>query len=579
LNALGAVFPDVRAEVFREMLSSVSETSRLQIVTESLLKNKAQYVQGRWRVPEQDSQARNHAVSNELPPDERFRTAPYISAVKATLYQEFQGLSHSTIKAVLAEHNYSYVHTRNALVALSQQSWRYSLTRILYRRRIFAPDQPPFIEWRVVPNGAKLPLLISTRCAELDHELQQFYLAPILTERLKAQISSDRELAEKLNEEEAEHANATFDCECCFTASAFEHITVCDDGEHYICARCIRHTVTEAVYGQGWARSIDSNRTLLRCVAPSSNNGAECQGCIPSESLYRALSSESGGSDILAKFEERLAAESIAKARLPLLKCPFCVYAEFEDVATQQPAKPTRRQQSTLTFIAVFIVGLCLLDLCLDINSAKVASIVSVMFLATWQRFLMPESNSSIDLPDPDQRHHGRKFTCRNPACSRLSCLTCLAPWVDVHICYQSSRQALRTYVESAVTEAIKRTCPQCNLAFVKSAGCNKLICVCGYTMCYVCRGEIGTEGYAHFCQHFRPVLGQQCQECNKCDLYRVEDEDVVIQRAKDKAVKEWKERENASQAQANGATGWNAEEEADGVGLTVVSRRNASWL
>jgi hypothetical protein len=30
------------------------------------------------------------------------------------------------------------------------------------------------------------------------------------------------------------------------------------------------------------------------------------------------------------------------------------------------------------------------------------------------------------------------------------------------------------------------------------------------------------------------------CRECQKCDLYRVEDEDRVVKRAKDKAEREW---------------------------------------
>lgn len=33
-----------------------------------------------------------------------------------------------------------------------------------------------------------------------------------------------------------------------------------------------------------------------------------------------------------------------------------------------------------------------------------------------------------------------------------------------------------------------------------------QMVCRCGTATCYVCRKEIGDEGYAHFCQHFRPV-------------------------------------------------------------------------
>jgi len=89
------------------------------------------------------------------------------------------------------------------------------------------------------------------------------------------------------------------------------------------------------------------------------------------------------------------------------------------------------------------------------------------------------------------------------------------------------------------MTGAVKRTCPKCNVSFVKSAGCNKLVCVCGYQMCYLCRADISKDGYQHFCQHFR-VAGGACKECEKCDLYRNEDDVVVIKKAREKAEKEW---------------------------------------
>jgi len=59
--------------------------------------------------------------------------------------------------------------------------------------------------------------------------------------------------------------------------------------------------------------------------------------------------------------------------------------------------------------------------------------------------------------------------------------------------------------------------------------------------MCYVCRKDIGNgEGYRHFCEHFRPTGGRGCGQCNKCDLYRCEDEEVVVRKAKEEAEKRW---------------------------------------
>jgi hypothetical protein len=62
--------------------------------------------------------------------------------------------------------------------------------------------------------------------------------------------------------------------------------------------------------------------------------------------------------------------------------------------------------------------------------------------------------------------------------------------------------------------------------------------------MCYICRADVGREGYGHFCQHFRPEgrEGGGCKECGRCDLYLEEEEGVVVERARQKAVAEWRE-------------------------------------
>jgi hypothetical protein len=66
--------------------------------------------------------------------------------------------------------------------------------------------------------------------------------------------------------------------------------------------------------------------------------------------------------------------------------------------------------------------------------------------------------------------------------------------------------------------------------------------------MCYVCRKDIGNgEGYRHFCEHFRPNGGRSCTECSKCDLYRCEDDEVVVKKAKEEAERQWMEKEGTS--------------------------------
>lgn len=46
----------------------------------------------------------------------------------------------------------------------------------------------------------------------------------------------------------------------------------------------------------------------------------------------------------------------------------------------------------------------------------------------------------------------------------------------------------MRTFIEAKLSEAMLRTCHTCNKRFMKETGCNKMTCVCGASMCYVCR-------------------------------------------------------------------------------------------
>lgn len=85
--------------------------------------------------------------------------------------------------------------------------------------------------------------------------------------------------------------------------------------------------------------------------------------------------------------------------------------------------------------------------------------------------------------------------------------------------------------------------------------------------MCYVCRMPIGSEGYAHFCQHFRGESpGGKCMECDKCDLYRVEDDAILLRRAAEHAERLWRERE-----------GWAASPSTSSAAKTVHKRKRGT--
>lgn len=544
LAALVELFPDVQPEVFREMLLSISKESRLQVVTEQLLKKRATYVNGRLRPTRRGdaTAAQSHVARRQddepLPPEDTFRGENYRKAVKQLLYLEFKNLSHSTIRGVMAEHNDSYTMSRPTLQQISAKSWRFSISALWTKRSpAGGAGDHAALHWHAdAPGVDPLPSVKRTGSAVLDRELHDLFVEPLLVKRQQERVKADHVYANQINEAEAEEVGAVFDCECCYSSVPFEQIATCNDGSHYLCFDCISRTTNEAVYGQGWARSADLERMTLRCFAPALQ---ECHGAIPSALMKRALSD-----DVWLAFQTRATSDAVTKSQLPLQRCPFCIYGEVDE--TPAPRLRNGRQiayhilQKSSPGVQGIFFGCLLLAFFLTIPFLLLASFVYLL-----SAIFPPAANTLQQAwTRVHKRRRGLKFRCLNPECTKTSCTRCLAPWRDPHTCFETEKTSLRTAIESSATAAIKRTCPKCHLSFVKSSGCNKLVCNCGYTMCYVCRGEITSkEGYTHFCQHFRPH-GGRCSECERCDLYGDEDEADAIRKAAEKAEKSWREKE-----------------------------------
>ncbi|KAM0718658.1 hypothetical protein Q7P37_005729 [Cladosporium fusiforme] len=552
LATLVELFPDVQAEVFREMLLSISKESRLQVVTEQLLKKRANYVNGRLRPAKTGDNStaatatRNTTDGDPLPPEETFRGESYRKAVKQLLYLEFKNLSHSTIRGVMAEHNDSYTMSRPTLQQLSAKSWRFSISSLWTKRSpTGSTGDHVSLHWHTDPTGNDpIPSVKRTGSAMLDGELYHLFVEPILTQRERERLLTDQNYANQLNEAEAEELGALFDCECCYSSVPFEQIAACSEGSHYLCFDCISRTTHEAVYGQGWARIAELERTTIRCFAPASQ---ECQSTIPAGLVQRALSD-----DVWQAFQNRVTADALNKSCVPLQKCPFCIYGEVDET----PAPRLRNVRQIAHHLShrsgfgvqSFFLGLLFLTSCLTLPVLILASFLYILttvfppasrtFQQSWTRV--------------HKQRRGLKFRCQNSECGKTSCTRCLAPWRDPHACFETERISLRTAIEASATAAIKRTCPKCHLSFVKSSGCNKLVCNCGYTMCYICRAEITSkEGYSHFCQHFRPH-GGRCSECERCDLYGDEDEGDAIRKAAEGAEKMWRDKEGMEMAGGN---------------------------
>ncbi|PIA93015.1 E3 ubiquitin-protein ligase [Cercospora beticola] len=552
LLALVDIFPDVQPEVFREMLVSVSEESRLQIVTEHLLVKKAKWAKGRYRTPRGTKRVATPttAAVETRPRDvELFRSEAYKDAVKQVFYQEFKTLSKSTVRGVLAEQNFSYTLARPVLQQVAAKSWRFSLTSFWTRRATDDATEVrnhPFIVWQSLGDSeaSPAPAVRRTGSSQLDHELHELFVAPILKKQEQERARIDYEVASKLNEDEAEELEALFDCECCYSSVTFEKLATCDDACHVLCLECIKRTVNEALYGQGWARAADMKIATVRCFA-----SAECPGNIPKALLYRALTEGQDNEDVWNEFQARVSSEALLQSGLSLQRCPFCSYAEIQEYPKPRLKQPMAVWEHVARYAppGVQLIFLTFI-MALSLFTAPLLALGSALWLLIR---LIPPAAAVLDrsILRIQKRRQNLKFVCRHPKCLRISCIRCTALWNDPHNCFESEKTSLRTAIETSATAAVKRTCPKCMLSFVKSSGCNKLVCNCGYTMCYICRSEITSrEGYAHFCQHFRPN-GGKCAECERCDLYGDEDEEAAIRRAAEAAEKAWREQEDGKAA------------------------------
>lgn len=63
--------------------------------------------------------------------------------------------------------------------------------------------------------------------------------------------------------------------------------------------------------------------------------------------------------------------------------------------------------------------------------------------------------------------------------------------------CNEIKSNIARLHLEEKMTEALVRKCYRCGRTFFKEDGCNKMTCLCGAQMCYICDEPI--SNYGHF--------------------------------------------------------------------------------
>ncbi|KAI8923690.1 hypothetical protein BC831DRAFT_25202 [Entophlyctis helioformis] len=113
------------------------------------------------------------------------------------------------------------------------------------------------------------------------------------------------------------------------------------------------------------------------------------------------------------------------------------------------------------------------------------------------------EYSAIMDQPADEEPH----FQCQADACRTKSCRKCKKVSHHPDSCTDAEMGDIVHQLAEAMTNGLVRECPACKRKFLKEYGCNKMVCICGQYMCYVCRKPI--TGYDHFGNP--PVPGSPC--------------------------------------------------------------------
>ncbi|KAL0137965.1 hypothetical protein V8B55DRAFT_1533700 [Mucor lusitanicus] len=425
----------------------------------------------------------------KMDPSEGIRSEKYKRQAQLQLMKDYPQIWKSSIRAVLAENNWDYIHSFDQLKEMGSGGFWNTVRNF-------------FLHWSAASH-------VSAQQGHItDHHLLE-QLKQLNQRATDVQIQDDKHLAQKINMIEYTDNQQLMTCDCCYGDYTFEQLSFCTEGDHAFCHDCINHYMSEGLFGQGALRG----QSRIQCIASTD----ECEGCLSTQMLQRVVTE-----DVWKAYENALL-EDCCQHQEQRIQCCACSYFELDE--------STKPLQSTLVYASRAI--------------QYIAQWTMVVELLVFSFVLYKQDNRSLlfllfDLEIAYARvarsRRGVSFRCQNPACGTTTCLECRRPMRGPHKCWEKETDGLRLYVEKAMADAVKRTCPNCSLSFQKSDGCNKIVCRCGYTMCYVCRKDIGKESYSHFCQHFRDRPGSKCNQCNKCDLYKTDPEDELVQRASARA-------------------------------------------
>jgi hypothetical protein len=328
-------------------------------------------------------------------------------------------------------------------------------------------------------------------------------------------VAQDAKIAREWNAKEYEREGQSIECCCCFGEEAWEEMGACEEG-HLVCRSCINTHVSVLLPTLSFPPPSDDTAT------PPLGTLIPCPSCIPPCAFSLPLSTltsyltptnlKSYNSTISSAFSRSLlqnfSSPTSLSSSITAKKCPFCPYT----ILLPLPLPLLSSSEYTL-FSPILLIH------------------KSILFLVTTFLFpyLLTAPSSSLSLLAPViawrniSSHHdalvertklvssGTIFRCHNmyggsgfpddEVCGRESCVGCgKEVWGGVACCdgtgkkvesvdgasvaaaaaggedeEEKSKEELRLAVERAMSEAMIRTCPKCELGFTKLDSCNKV--------------------------------------------------------------------------------------------------------
>ncbi|KAI9279608.1 hypothetical protein BY458DRAFT_431524 [Sporodiniella umbellata] len=342
---------------------------------------------------------------------QEIQSQSYKDQAHGQLVQDFPQIWRSSIQAVLAENNWDYIQSYDQLQAMGSGGFWKSLRNL-------------FLHWH--SSHTKHSTGRDVRLCEQMEVIER--------RAWDSQMEGDHQLAEELNEKEYDQMGQSITCGCCYSDFAFESILFCSEAQHAFCHECVRHYLSEGLFGQGSLRG----QPRIDCISSD-----PCEGCLPMRSLESVLSND------LVKAYEQSQLESFASNE-ERIQCCACAYFELDDASRPEFLNPPWLRSISRWLMVVEFALLCFFSY----------SLLSIVISLPWLFFLQWDvlSDLSTAYERLIQNRRGSVLKCKNPECKTDTCLQCQRPFRGLHTCWEKETDGLRLYVEKAMADAVKRT-------------------------------------------------------------------------------------------------------------------------